>query len=221
MTGEAKRDVFDLNSTNSVTFFPHGGPHKATLFVFAERAGSVGVMISIEGQILHARGGRIVFNGGSPQRLSLSDSNDSDPNVAFLKVTESAVLDATQIKVEMTFYQAGSHVFTFDAVAPLSQHKEWATVLERKEEQHRANLAKVVDEIAPWATVACSPNSPSVQRNAKAYRLYTLAQKYPCEVKEALPEGCIEFLRSKGALGPTAAGVLGSLRCEAVIPDLL
>ena len=132
-TGRPSHVVFGLTSANAPTVgFPYGGPRKATLYVFAEDDGLVDYMVSIQGQILHGKRGRISFDGAEPRLLSLSQSTDRAPTVAFFDASRSDVINASEITIELAFHRQGTRVFTFSATAPLSQHKEWAAFLERE-----------------------------------------------------------------------------------------
>jgi hypothetical protein len=218
-TGRLERVVFGLTSANAVTVgLPYSRPRKATLYVFAENDGSVSYMVSIQAQILHGKRGRIGFDGAEPRLASLSQSTDRTPTDAFFDANRSDVVNASEIEIELTFHQQGTRVFTFTAVAPLSQHKEWAAFLEREAQVQKrlqdAKLVQEIDEILATARAACSPNSPGEERDVNATRLSVLADTHPCQVKEALTEGCVDSLRAVGAIGPTAADKLRNLRCR-------
>ncbi len=219
VTGRPNRVVFGLTSANAPSVgFPYSRPRRATLYVFAEDDGSVSYMFSIQAQILHGKRGRISFDGAEPRLASLSQSSDRSPGDAFFEAERSDVVNASEIEIELAFFPRGTLVFTFSAVTPLSQHKEWAAFLEREARQQAklqdSKLAQKSDEIVAAAMAACSPDSPSEERGVSATRLSVLADEHPCQVKDALTEGCVDSLLEVGAIGPTAADELRNLRCK-------
>lgn len=194
--------VFTLASANAATFgFPYGGPHHARLSVFSDDDG-VSVMISVKGHFVQDAGGRLSVDEGEPVAISFDQASDHDPSVAFLSGAET-VIGASTIKVEATFYQSGSRIFTFNAGKPLAQHATYVADRKRRTEEEEARARKQQEEaetarasaerereeregpgrFARIASIACAASSNSTDRMMQANALLRELQGDPCTAK--------------------------------------
>lgn len=148
LTGRTSRHSFSLVSTNAVTFsFPYGGPHRATLYYFLETSGAVSLAVAVRGQILHDNGAKVVVDSKEPFEISLGQADDHDVGFAFLQgVSATDVAAAGALKIGLSFYQSGTHVFRFTAVQPLEKVPTYARRFSEVETAATAKAQKAGDE---------------------------------------------------------------------------
>lgn len=110
-----------VDSTNEVRFsFPYAGSQHGAL-VLRQSAGDLDVMLQIaKGQFMcgiQTCETTVRFDEGKPLKWSASRAADNSTTVIFLN-SERKFLDAARkakiVRVEATFFQAGSKVFEFD-----------------------------------------------------------------------------------------------------------
>jgi len=139
MTG-ARRTTFSIQSSNVASFgFPYGGPHHATLYA---KGGDW--MVHVPAQILHSQGARLSVDGAAPVAVDLGESTDADPKVAFF--SSAGIKNARTIKLEMTFYQEGTRVFTFNATTPLAGLAAYATAQQAQQPQAKSGSVAKLQE---------------------------------------------------------------------------
>ena len=197
MTGKTSRIAFSLVSSNTVTFgAPYGGPHRATLYVLADSG--LSAMITVHGQFMHNVDGRISLDGAEPASLSLEEPSDSNPMAAFLSDADK-IAESTTIKVEATFYQNGTRLFTFNATKPLTQHPAFVSYRKEQEakarkQQEEAEAARAGAErdrqeregpgrFARSAAIACGASSNATDRMMQSGVLLKQIQLDPCAAK--------------------------------------
>lgn len=223
LTGRAAGHLFTITSTNTVLFGPpYGGPHHATLAVLFQDT-RLSMSVAIPGQILHGEGGRMVLDGGDPRDVSLDEVRDHDPGMAIVKfIDPEFVADAKSIKLEITFFQQGTRILTFESPKPLASSPEWKayvtdpldaaakavaermTAEEKRADQVAAATEREADEAeeARMTQLLASACAGSTDLQARAFE--RVAKLGPERARTiALPyRACLEGSRAKNSAKP-------------------
>jgi hypothetical protein len=105
-------------SLNKVRFdFPYDGDQNAVIALRTGPRGSSAIFRVEKGQILARQGILVVFDNEPPHRFSLREPLDGSSNAVFIADYDAfynALTAASRVKVEVSFYQEGTHVFEFD-----------------------------------------------------------------------------------------------------------
>ncbi|RYZ77564.1 MAG: zinc ribbon domain-containing protein [Proteobacteria bacterium] len=120
MTGKTTTTA-RIDSINEVEFeFPYQGAQRMTLTL--RKKGSADVLLQIKkGQFVCAEYDNcyvsVRFDEGSPERFPVTEASDHSTDTRFIENSSrfiAKVKKAKLVRIEATFYQEGSRVFTFD-----------------------------------------------------------------------------------------------------------
>jgi hypothetical protein len=119
--GRGKIHYASIASDETVNFdFPYQGAQHATLTVRRGGKNGLSIMLSIErGQFgcgIEGCNLKVRFDGGKPFSVHASEPSDNSTEMVFLNGEASLlsrIKKSKRMQVESSFYQQGSHVFTF------------------------------------------------------------------------------------------------------------